>query len=564
MIDLATRGKLTNWLKGQPVQISVTLAARAAARVLPALGVLSSKRSVPKDQRAKIVLPVFRAVAAGLAAARYRFIGAQNARVAAAAAADAAHDADADTATRAAAFAAAHVAYAAAADARATGNSRTAADARAAAADAAARTADAARTAAAVANAVRTAVAARTANAAADANAADAAFIRSGGSVSALAARPLWPDGIPAWAQENWDRLKSGLPKTERWETWTRWYEARRDGKEPVESLERHRVLQDQDFWRQSPQKINTAIEAEERRWRALEPRPAPFDYHVIGGKIDVAPEAARSINAKTSLDLQAESVRKARVLKERLERMQADERLRADIEMLLERLTSSVLRPGLILSSLRSLEAINRAYDSAEGREELSPNALKDIFDLTNTIKEFAATFPNSREIEAEAVSLGLPLERLDDIEQPIARAAVAIYVSDGATAATKESVEATASAIGTSRDLAGRAKQVAYHLLDIGNIARAGLRHLKSTGQRIVAPSAETAQKVGQEVGGLAADTWKVFRKDFPKRAGRVASVAIVGGVGGLLHYLGMEFQAIATAVTAFAPIDETIKEL
>jgi hypothetical protein len=313
-----------------------------------------------------------------------------------------------------------------------------------------------------------------------------------------------------------------------------------------------------------SPREINAAIQAEERRWRSLEPRPAPFDYRVVDGKIDVAPETARSIDAETSRDLQAECLRKARAVKERLNRMQADAGVRADVEMLLERLGSEVLRPGLILSSLRGLEAIDRAFDSAEGRQELYPNALKDIFDLTGTLRELAATFPNSREIEAEAVSLGLVLERLDEILQPIARAAVAIYASDGATVATKESVEATAAAIGTSRDLAVRAKQVAYHLLDIANIARAGLRHLKTTGQWIVTPSAEFAQKTAQEIGDITADTYEVFRKDIPKRAGRAALIAITGGIGSLLHFFGLDAAALATAVAAFVPIKQEIEEM
>jgi hypothetical protein len=165
--------------------------------------------------------------------------------------------------------------------------------------------------------------------------------------------------------QESWSRLKAGLPKTEHWEVWTRWYEARRDGEQAVESLERYRVLQDETFWRNSPREINAAIKAEERRWRSLEPRPAPFDYRVVDGKIDVVPETARPIDAGASRDLQAECLRKARAVKESLERKQADVDVRVDMEMLLERLSSEVLRPGLILSSLRSLEAIDRAYDS-------------------------------------------------------------------------------------------------------------------------------------------------------------------------------------------------------
>jgi hypothetical protein len=262
MIDVRIPEKLRDWLKGQPVQVSVAMGGRAAARVLPVLGVLSSKRSVPKAHRANIVLPIFRAVSTALTAARYPVIGAEDAAFAAAAAA-------------AAAARAAHVAEAAAV-------------------------------------AVNTAYGFYVADAA-DAAAADAAFIERGGSAAALAARPLWPEVIPGWVQENWCRLKAGLPKTEHWEVWTRWYEARRDGEQAVESVERYRALQDENFWRKSIREINAAIAEEEGRWRSLEPRPAPFDYRVVDDKIDVAPETAQSIDAGTSLDLRDECLRKAR-----------------------------------------------------------------------------------------------------------------------------------------------------------------------------------------------------------------------------------------------------------
>jgi len=381
---------------------------------------------------------------------------------------------------------------------------------------------------------------------------------------AALAGRPLWPDAIPSLMQEHWDRLKSGLPKSEHWEVWTRWYEARCNGQPPVEALERYRVLRDQAFWRQSPQQINAAIAEEERRWRSLEPRPAPFDYYVVDDKIDVAPETAPSIDAGTSLDLRDECLRKARAVHERLSRMQADENLRADIGMLLGRLTSEVLRPGLILSSLRSLEATAKAYDSNEGRAQLHPDALKDLIDLADTLRDLAATFPKSREIEAEAVTLALPLERLDEIARPVANAGAAIDASDGVTDATRDSFHETAAAIATSRDLADRAKQLAYHILDLGNIARAGLRHLKTTGRRIVAPAAATARVGGREVGGVAGDVWKEFRKDLPKRAGRAASIAVVGGISGLLHAIGQDLPALASIVVAFLPITQTIQDL
>jgi hypothetical protein len=185
-------------------------------------------------------------------------------------------------------------------------------------------------------------------------------------------------------------------------------------------------------------------------------------------------------------------------------------------------------------------------------------------MFDLAATVRDLAATFPKSREIEAEAITLALPLERLDEIARPVANAGAAIDASDGATDATKRSLHGTAAAIATSRGLADRAKQLAYHLLDLGNIARAGLRHLKATGQRIAGPAGARAHVAGREVRGVAGDVWKEFRKDFSKRSGRAASVAVVGGVGALLHAIGQDFAAMATWVIAFAPIDQTIRDL
>jgi hypothetical protein len=331
--------------------------------------------------------------------------------------------------------------------------------------------------------------------------------------------------------------------------------------------IEVARVMIADEIWKKGPREVNAEIARlikEERRWRSLEPRPAPFDYCVVDDKIDVAPETVPSIDAGTSLDLRDECLRKARAVHERLNRMQADANARADIGILLGRLTSEVLRPGLILSSLRSLEATAKAYDSNEGRAQLYPDARKDVFDLADTLRDLAAAFPKSREIEAEAVTLALPLERLDEIARPVANAGAAIDASDGVTDATRNSFHETAAAIATSRDLADRAKQLAYHMLDLGNIARAGLRHLKTTGRRIVAPAAATARVGGREAGGVAGDVWKEFRKDFPKRAGRAGSIAVVGGIGGLLHAMGLDWAAMASIVVAFVPITQTIQDL
>ena len=110
-------------------------------------------------------------------------------------------------------------------------------------------------------------------------------------------------------------------------------------------------------------------------RSQSLQQRPAAFQFQVVGDKIDALPDDARPIDAETARDFYDEAKRKGHDLRDRLQRTQADENIRAHVDLLLTRLglSYSDMRPGLMLSALRSLEFDVRAYDGEEGRRELS-----------------------------------------------------------------------------------------------------------------------------------------------------------------------------------------------
>jgi hypothetical protein len=214
-------------------------------------------------------------------------------------------------------------------------------------------------------------------------------------------------------------------------------------------------------------------------------------------------------------------------------------------------------MRPGLMISVLRSLESDVRAYDSEEGRKELAAAHLSSIFNLTESVRDLCAIFPRSREIEAEAVSLGLPMQRLPEIRETIDLVVAKVNHSDGATEGGREAVNASAAGLAHQRGLAEEAKQSAYFLVDFANFTRAGIRHLKASGRA-----------VGGEIAGLGADSWRAIRRGAPKGVERGAAQAgkalVVGGVAVLMHWLGSDIAALGAMVGPYLPLHEMLEKM
>ncbi len=293
--EFQSRKAFIAWLYKQPPEVCMAIAARAALRVLPLLGTLGKAKIKLPQARAEIFLPVLRAMAlpwvAGKYPARFKdaaaFSGAafnargdaRAARTTAAAYAAFSDNAAAAGVAEAAAFAARVAAYADATNPAAF-IIRAAAAAFSVTVAFAVRPDDAVTVALTVKPdyldpAVFAALdafevrpdAAAAAAAAATAAADDAAFVKTGGRLEALMRLPVWHGAPPEWVEEYYALLKKMLPPDEDWDVWTRWYEAIRDGREfGSEALERFRVLQPEEFWKQPPAAINRAIKDEERR----------------------------------------------------------------------------------------------------------------------------------------------------------------------------------------------------------------------------------------------------------------------------------------------------------
>jgi len=242
-VEFTDTRKFEDWLASQPREIAVTLAVRAALRVLPIMrdvvraGHLDTALS-------EVMLCAFRASAASWAAAKFRIRATDHAARPAARAAMAARTAyayaDAADAALSARAAAGYAARAA---------STSSYSAREAAADAVRTAADAAYSAYADYAAFWTALSA------------DTTRVGKGVAASEISGSPLWSERQPIPFQDLWLELKATLVDTRQdWDVWTTWYEDRLTGHVRDEQRELAYVLIEDEIWARGPAVVNAEI----------------------------------------------------------------------------------------------------------------------------------------------------------------------------------------------------------------------------------------------------------------------------------------------------------------
>lgn len=171
-------------------------------------------------------------------------------------------------------------------------------------------------------------------------------------------------------------------------------------------------------------------------------------------------------------------------------------------------------VRPGLILSSLRSLESDHRAYDTEEGRKEHASDLLAALDDLAGTVRDFVSQFPKTRDIVANQLALGLA-ERPDALRE-------AEKASEDLAGATEDhpmlvrseiapAMREPGRSIASSRTMSDRAKQIGLRLLTVANFSS------------VVAATRKFARDSAHEVA-----------KHGPKAVGKVAAGGVVAGAG------------------------------
>jgi hypothetical protein len=245
--------------------------------------------------------------------------------------------------------------------------------------------------------------------------------------------------------------------------------------------------------------------------------------------------------------DTQHELLAKAQELKLRLLNNNSARRVSDSVQALIAAIDVEFdnLRPGVLLSRVRSIEADRAAFDTEDARRELFPDAFAMIDDTLQTARDLMALFPLVRQIEAER--LALDLDRQPDavpaLEQQAEEIRDAAQRSGAATDGAIRALTQNDAAIHAATDPLLRTQLVADKLLVVGNFARAA------------------ASKAWTEIGELGAASWEAVKTELPKGIGAVARV---GPLVLLTVWIAGPVGALAASAHALKPLARLFKTM
>ena len=255
---------------------------------------------------------------------------------------------------------------------------------------------------------------------------------------------------------------------------------------------------------RKKPRREDTALDDRE----FVEQSSAPTSFRIVGDKIDAVPDTTASIDETIAAAFYDEAKRKARELRERLERAQADKRLQTNLALLEARLGASLadVSVGHLLPSLYSLERDFNVYNSEEGRKEHSLELIAALGDAAGAVRDFVSLFPKVRLIEAEALALRIVQqpEMQEDIAEQGRKAIAAATEFSLVTSAAASALQDTHKSVTTARDADERAHQLSYLVLDLRNFARAdialALKGLRRSRRRLLGRHSKEGSAYGR----------------------------------------------------------------
>lgn len=279
---------------------------------------------------------------------------------------------------------------------------------------------------------------------------------------------------------------------------------------------------------------------------------PAAFRFRVYDGKLEVLSETAETIDSSTAEDFYNEISHKLHDFILSLEGSNIDRRVKSSAEMMLSGLGKSFpdVRPGVVLSRMRSMEAIRDAFSTDEGREALFPGAVAAIDDICLSGRDLLAIFPIVREIERQRLALGL--ERTSEFVSDIENLAKEVNsIASGSDIVAKSAVAALAEndlGIEQADTVNQKADLLADKLLVIRNFVSETVRLSFDSGLSFINGA------------------WEVVKPDFQEGARNAARILPPLAVVALLTYLAGPIPGLAALLRGdmFKPVANAVKRI
>jgi hypothetical protein len=258
----------------------------------------------------------------------------------------------------------------------------------------------------------------------------------------------------------------------------------------------------------------------------------------------------------------------KANELRERLVGSNADPRSQHSIEQLLTAISYPFeqLRPGIVLSCSRSIEADRDAFNTEAARQELFPDAIAMMNDVLLTLQDLLAAFPIVRRIEAERLSLSIQrdpglISTIRNEAGQVAMAAVGSeIVTDDAISALREQDEQIARA----RTIDVQAGLVGDKLLVVRNFVSEVVAYSRLHGSLLANSMGAGLAKMAPELKELGTLSWEAVKANLPDGLGAAAKVLPITLVAVLLAKICGPIGGLAAVVPAFKPLADLATKL
>ncbi len=326
-----------------------------------------------------------------------------------------------------------------------------------------------------------------------------------------------------------WRRLKENLPPEDDWNVWIDWYERRLTGNRGPVEYEQIFVDIEDDLWSKGPAAVNAHIkqrlaelEGGDGDGEVFAQRPSAFAFHESGGKIVATPQSDLPADPAFAVALYDEVKRKAQALEERLQNTNAAPRVKQSVANILEALGDTLddVNPAILLMRQRSLDADTRAYDTDEGRAELYPDAIAELYDAAASVNDLLSVFAIVQSIMANAITVEVQTQDIGAVQAHLSEiragasgsdlvdqsASDALNALDADVAKATEDMETATSDEEEAEARARQARIVAIQTLDHRNFV------------------ARVFSRVSREMAEVGAENWAEARKGLKKGTGQI----------------------------------------